>query len=172
MTFEDIKKEAKNMSIGEFLKFAKDFSIELPKTTVSAVYKRTAIYSKEMYFEQFKLALVQLMKEINKMKQDKIKAEFKDIKNALVEAKKLVEEAGEGEDSVPAKAAFENLKDRHKKMTAEHQRIRIASEDDEALLKYCLDELITIDDPVRYRQRITGYKEALGGILDMKQRLQ
>ncbi|TNV84936.1 hypothetical protein FGO68_gene13232 [Halteria grandinella] len=172
LTFEDIKREAKNLNIGEFLKFAKDFAIDLPKTTVSAVYKRTALYSKEMYFDQFKLALVQLMKEINKVKLDKIKNEFKDLKQALANARQLVDEAGEGEDSVPAKAAFENIKERHKRMTAEHLRIRIASEDDEALLKYCLDELINIDDPVRYRQRITGYKEALGGIMDMKQRLQ
>jgi hypothetical protein len=50
--------------------------------------------------------------------------------------------------------------------------MRLANEDEEALLKFCLDEVINIDDPVRYRQRITGYKEALGGILDMKQRLQ
>jgi hypothetical protein len=73
MTFEEIKKEAKNLNIGDFLKFARDFAIELPKTTVSTVFKRTAIYSREMYFEEFKTALVQLIKELNKIKIERIK---------------------------------------------------------------------------------------------------
>lgn len=30
-TFEDIKKEVRNMNLGEFLKFCKDFEIHLPK---------------------------------------------------------------------------------------------------------------------------------------------
>ena len=54
------------MNLGEFIKFTKDFQIELPKTSVSAVFKRTALYSREMYFANFKDALVQLMKEFNK----------------------------------------------------------------------------------------------------------
>ena len=65
-TFEDIKREARNMNLGEFIKFTKDFSIELPKTVVSAVFKRTALYSREMYFSNFKDGLVQLMKEYHK----------------------------------------------------------------------------------------------------------
>ena len=67
------------MNLGEFIKFAKDFEINLPKTVVSSVFKRTALYSREMYFGNFKEALTQLMKELNKVKLASLKAEFKDL---------------------------------------------------------------------------------------------
>jgi|LauGreDrversion4_2_1035121.scaffolds.fasta_scaffold529606_2 hypothetical protein len=57
-TFEEIKREARNMNLGEFIKFSKDFNIDLPKTVVSSVFKRTALYSREMYFTNFKDALI------------------------------------------------------------------------------------------------------------------
>ena len=74
------------MNLGEFIKFTKDFEIDLPKTVISSVFKRTALYSREMYFTNFQDALIQLMKEINKAKIEKIKQEFKDIKTALATA--------------------------------------------------------------------------------------
>ena len=83
MTFEAIKREARNMNLGEFIKFTKDFQIELPKTVVSSVFKRTAMYSREMHFPNFKEALIQLMKEFNKLKIEQVKQEFKDIKQAV-----------------------------------------------------------------------------------------
>ncbi len=79
-TFEEIKREARNMNLGEFIKFTKDFSIDLPKTVISSVFKRTALYSREMYFNNLKDALIQLMKEANKQKIDKFKQELKDVK--------------------------------------------------------------------------------------------
>jgi hypothetical protein len=79
-TFEEIKREQRNMNLGEFIKFTKDFSIELPKTVISSVFKRTALYSREMYFNNFKDALIMLMKESNKVKLDKVKQELKDVK--------------------------------------------------------------------------------------------
>lgn len=67
-TFEEIKKEVRNLNLGEFLKFAKDFGFTPPlsKQKVTEVFKRTALYSREMYFSHFRIALVQLMKEQNK----------------------------------------------------------------------------------------------------------
>lgn len=85
-TFEDIKREARNMNLGEFIKFTKDFSIALPKTVVSSVFKRTALYSREMYFTNFKEALLQIMKEYNKVRLKKLEGEFKHIQKALAEA--------------------------------------------------------------------------------------
>lgn len=82
-TFEEIKNEARNMNLGEFIKFTKDFAIDLPKTVVSSVFRRTAVYSREMYFTNFKDALIQLMKEFNRVRIDKVKQELKDIKHAL-----------------------------------------------------------------------------------------
>lgn len=79
-TFEEIKREARNMNLGEFIKFTKDFLIDLPKTVISSVFKRTALYSREMYFNNLKDALIQLMKETNKQKLDKFKQELKDVK--------------------------------------------------------------------------------------------
>ncbi len=71
------------MNLGEFIKFAKDFEIKLPKTVVSSVFKRTALYSREMYFSNFKEALIQLMKETNKLKLAQLTSEFKDLNQAI-----------------------------------------------------------------------------------------
>lgn len=57
-TFDDIKKEVRNLNLGEFIKFCKDFDINLPKEVVMKVFKKTAVYSREMYFTNFKIALV------------------------------------------------------------------------------------------------------------------
>ena len=46
------------MNLGEFIKFTKDFEIDLPKTVISSVFKRTALYSREMYFTNFQDALI------------------------------------------------------------------------------------------------------------------
>lgn len=46
------------MNMGEFIKFTKDFNINLPKTVVSSVFKRIALYSREMHFQHFKQALI------------------------------------------------------------------------------------------------------------------
>ncbi len=47
------------------------------------VFKRTAMYSRDMYFSNFKVALVNLMRELNKNKLSQYKKEFKDVKQAL-----------------------------------------------------------------------------------------
>lgn len=47
------------------------------------VFKRTAMYSRDMYFSNFKNALVNLMRELNKNKLSQFKKEFKDVKQAL-----------------------------------------------------------------------------------------
>ena len=47
------------------------------------VFKKTAMYSREMYFSNFKTALVALMREINKNKLSVLKKEFKEVKAAL-----------------------------------------------------------------------------------------
>ena len=80
------------MNMGEFIKFTKDFSINLPKTVVSSVFKRTALYSREMHFDHFRAALVQCMKEFNRIKIESLKAEFKDIKQALTTITNQMEE--------------------------------------------------------------------------------
>ena len=47
------------------------------------VFKKTAMYSREMYFSNFKTALVTLMRELNKHKLSSLKKEFKEVKAAL-----------------------------------------------------------------------------------------
>jgi hypothetical protein len=108
-TFEEIKREALNLNLGQFIKFSKDFSIELPKTIVSSVFKRTALYSREMYFTNFKDGLIQLMKEINKIRIEKIKVEHKNIKTAFNEVAAQEASLEEGEVS-SNKEALDNLK--------------------------------------------------------------
>ena len=148
------------MNLGEFIKFAKDFEINLQKTVVSSVFKRTALYSREMYFGNFKDAMTQLMKELNKVKLASLKAEFKDLNQAIKAAHGQLDQIAE-----------ENLKERLKKREAEYQRIRIANEDNEALYREMIDSHIHIEDPENYRSKIKGYKEAFMQE-DMKERLK
>ena len=70
------------------------------------VYKKTALYSREMYFTHFKVALVVLMKEINNSKMNALKKEFKEIKSAINDAQ--------------TDANVRNLKARLAKLSAEY----------------------------------------------------
>jgi hypothetical protein len=97
------------MNLGEFIKFCKDFTVNLPKTVVSSVFKRTALYSREMYFTNFQEALIQLMKENNKLKLAQLTQEFRDIKQAIAAAHTQLDTQAE-----------ENLKERLKKKETEH----------------------------------------------------
>lgn len=67
---------------------------------------------------------------------------------------------------------MQNLKERNARLTAEHQRLRMANEDDESLYKVILDEIIHIDDPTYYRSMIKNFKEAFAAGKDIKERLQ
>ena len=82
-TFEEIKRESNNINLSGFIKFTQDFSINLPKTVAATVFKKTALYSREMYFENFKYSLMQLMKETNKLSIKKLTRELKDIKKSI-----------------------------------------------------------------------------------------
>ena len=77
---------------------------------------------------------------------------------------------GQAKESGSAEDALENLKIRQAKLTQEHQRMRIENEDDEALYRHMLEEVIHIDDPGFYRQKIKGFALAFG-VRDMKERL-
>lgn len=57
-------------------------------------------------------------------------------------------------------------------MTNEHQALRIANEDDEALYEEMLNTVIEIEDPAKYRAKIKGFSVAYGAVRDMKERLQ
>ena len=150
------------MNLGEFIKFTKDFQIDLPKTVISSVFKRTALYSREMYFKNLKDALIQLMKEANKQKLEKLKLELKDIKQALVSAI-----ASPDAD----KTAEEQLKERYKKIQGEEQKVKIANEDEESLYKEILHNYLFIDDPQKYRSKIKNFNEIYAaGLLEIKER--
>ena len=123
-----------------------------------------------MYFTNFKDGLIQLMKEINKIRIEKIRVEHKNIKTAFNEVAAQEASLEEGEVS-SNKEALDNLKQRQDKLAAEHQRIRIANEDYETLYKVMLEEVIEIQDASKYRLKIKGFKEAFGGVKDMKERL-
>ena len=75
-----------------------------------------------MVFGNFKNAMTQLIKELNKVKLASHKADFKDLNHAINAAHGQLEQIAE-----------ENLKERLNKREAEYQLIRIANEDNEAL---------------------------------------
>jgi hypothetical protein len=92
-----------------------------------------------------------LMKETNKVKLAQLTQEFRDIKQAIAAAHGQVDNQAE-----------ENLKERLKKKEAEHQKIRIANEDKEGLHMEMLQNVIQIQEPDKYREKIKGFKEAFG----------
>lgn len=62
------------------------------------------------------------------------------------------------------------MKERLKKKEEEHKRVRIGNEDREALQREMFDNVIQIEHPDKYREKIKGFKEAWGQ-MDMKERL-
>jgi hypothetical protein len=56
-TFDKIKREVKMLSLHEFIKFCKDFKINVGQQKVVTVFKRVALQALEMYYEQFKEGL-------------------------------------------------------------------------------------------------------------------
>ena len=79
-TFEQIEYELSNMNMGEFMKFWKDFSIPLSKTKWAEVFKKTAKNSKEMFLDNFKMALPKLIFMKQKEHQEELEKRLKEVK--------------------------------------------------------------------------------------------
>ena len=69
-TFEEIQNEISNLNIGEFVRFCVDFTIPLTKANITAVFKRCALNSKEMFFDHFIKGLEELFREKSKVEVD------------------------------------------------------------------------------------------------------
>ncbi len=63
-TFEEIEHNNSTINMGEFMKFCKDFKINLGKQKSSEVFKKNATNSIEMVQHQFVGSLGKLFKEI------------------------------------------------------------------------------------------------------------
>lgn len=53
------------------------------------LYKKTAVYSRELYFTQFKMLLVAVMREINANAMESFKKEFDQCKKAFSQLTEL-----------------------------------------------------------------------------------
>eukprot|EP00347_Sterkiella_histriomuscorum_P018047 403346992 len=198
-TFDDIKKEVRNLNLGEFIKFSKDFDFKLGKDVVMKVYKKLALYSREMYFTQFKQALIQLVKEQNLLKIHKIKHEQKEVREALKKhianlkseepqiQKPINEESQEvqQEDIEVKQSLQENnvqekpienseivlMKKRLQKLLLEEQKLKLENEDNEKLYQQVTEDILEVEDPAKYRKKIKGFTAAFG-VSDKQERLQ
>jgi len=62
-TFDSFNYRLTTMTIGEFIKFVRDFSIPLSLTKLKEIFKKTASYSKDLSWDSFKLALIKVADE-------------------------------------------------------------------------------------------------------------
>ena len=91
-TFEDIKREASSMNMGEFLKFCTDFKIKLSKQRQTLVFKICANSSKEMDFSHFNEGLTRIFSEIIKERieaLEKLKAREEDNMSELAKEQEM-----------------------------------------------------------------------------------
>jgi len=65
-TFDDMNRVLLYMNLAEFIMFCKDFSIPLTLVRTKEIYNKTAKYSKELDWDNFKLILLKISKEIAK----------------------------------------------------------------------------------------------------------
>ena len=73
--------------MGEFMKFCKDFEINLSKQKCSEVFKRSATNSIEMSREEFELSFGKLFLEVNREKSRKCEKRLREVKKQYVRRK-------------------------------------------------------------------------------------
>lgn len=77
-TFEEIINEVHTLNIGEFMKFAKDFKVPLPISSLRDLYKKSAYLSREMKWEHFQLFIPKIAYQIHHEKLSKYRKALKE----------------------------------------------------------------------------------------------
>jgi len=96
-TFEQLNTVLSNMNLGEFMKFCKDFNINLPSTKIKEVFKKTARMARELDFDLFKQVVQRISNEVINFKLQQLNNQItKENKEKLLEEiqklEKLTEE--------------------------------------------------------------------------------
>ena len=133
-TFDQIEHSNQIIKLGDFMKFCKDFDFKVSKHKCTEVFKKTAINSIEMRFEQFQRSLGKLFNEMAKEESKALAKRLKEVKRLYFNRKAFIKnssddgpnEEGEGESNA---ISDEELKERLNKdkeviaLRAERDRI-------------------------------------------------
>ena len=154
-TFDSIRDKFEHLNLSEFSKFCTEFKILIPKEKLVEIFKKSAALTKEMSFQEFKVALSKISIAINEDKINQLKRRIKHFKNTLNYNNKNI--------------TIENLK---KEQVDE--LIKKCKEDIKQFSKKTNEELLEefylyleIDNEEKYHQKMKGFVLPIfqGGIL-------
>ena len=154
-TFDAIRDKFEHLNLSEFGKFCVEFKILIPKEKLIEIFKKSATMTKEMSFQEYKVALTKISLAINDEKIKQLKKRIKHFKNTLNYNNKNI--------------TIENLK---KEQVDE--LILKCKEDIKQLNKKAKEELLEefyeylqIDDEEKYHQKMKGFVLPIfqGGVL-------
>ncbi|TNV87275.1 hypothetical protein FGO68_gene15053 [Halteria grandinella] len=141
-TFEDFKEEHGILNLSKVIAFIQDFEVSISTMKVAELFKKCAIQSKYMHFDQFqdfieKLYVRQFDTDRDNLKRKLLSTNFK-IKKATqdVERESLIKEKAE------IKAKLRGLNTLGLEINQIYKQVR---------------EDLKMDDPITYHQRMRGY---------------
>ena len=79
-TFEAIHHELSKLNLGEYMKFWKDFNIEWNKVKIAEFFKKIALNSKELFYEDFKASLWKIFEIRDQDEIEKLNKRLKEIR--------------------------------------------------------------------------------------------
>ena len=154
-TFDSIRDKFEHLNLSEFSKFCAEFKILIPKEKLVEIFKKSAALTKEMSFQEFKVALSKISIAINEDKIIQLKRRIKHFKNSLDYNNKniTIENLKKEQVDELIKKCQEDIKQFNKKTNEE-------------LLEEFY-EYLQIDDEEKYHQKMKGFVLPLfqGGIL-------
>ena len=154
-TFDSIRDKFEHLNLSEFSKFCIEFKIFIPKEKLVEIFIKSSIKTKEMSFQEFKVALSKISVAINEDKIKQLKKRIQHFKNTLNYNNRNM--------------TIENLK---KEQVDE--LIKKCKDDIKQFNKKTVEELLEefyiyleIDDEEKYHQKMKGFVLPIfhGGIL-------
>jgi len=158
-TFDSIRDKFEHLNLSEFAKFCIEFKILLPKEKIVEIFKKSATLTKEMSFQEFKVALSKISLAINEDKIKQLKKRIQHFKNTLNYNNRniTIENLKKEQVDELIKKCKEDIKQLNKKKS-------------EDLLEEFY-EYLQIDDEEKYHQKMKGFVLPIfnGGILQTVQ---
>ena len=154
-TFDSIRDKFEHLNLSEFSKFCIEFKIFIPKEKLVEIFIKSSTKTKEMSFQEFKVALSKISVAINEDKIKQLKKRIKHFKNTLNYNNKNITIENLKKDQVDEliKKCKEDIKQFNKKTN------------EELLEEFYI--YLEIDDEEKYHQKMKGFVLPLfnGGIL-------
>ena len=120
-TFEQIQHEISNLNLGEYMKFCKDFKINCDKVKIAEIFKKIAMNSKELFYDEFKDTLWKLFEARDQLEIEKLKKRLREIRKISKSKKMPQKQEKVMNKDLPDKLDKGDLKDADQKDTKEEQ---------------------------------------------------